>query len=657
MGEVLLGRYRCDRLLGRGGAAEVFRAHDLELDRPVAVKVLRPEGEGTIADGARLRQEAQALARLAHPNILEILAIEESVLGLFLVLELADGGSLATQLASQGPRPEAEVREVVAQVLDALAAAHGAGITHRDVKPENVLWVGGRPKLADFGLAKRVDGAVRTATGLILGTPEFMAPECFRGAAAGPPADVYATGCLAFQLAIGRPLFAGELAEVVKAKVAGAADLRRLPTSLRPEVVAMLEPDPRRRPAAAQAAAAWRGGEEDRARPTVVVPSSRLPAVPPPRRRPPWLALVSALALAGGAWWMTRPPPPPPMSPTSSPDPGPAATSPGDTPGAAEARARALADSWRARFDGWAWDRVLETHCRAVAGSTRITLGLQGVYVTKLAEIRTRALPDPAVMQAGLVLVADMGADETWRRDRPAIEALLGDRAVTPGTRQDLMDALEPLVQAEALRRAMGLDAHYGIAAVRDRFAPRELTPWPAAEPEAPALTLGEVLGPGARRGIFAWEREGDRRFPRVDPREPEPSVPEMAVLRQHEEETQGGFEPENHLGVYRRVPLDAAAAAAPWLEVDLRVANFFATNQLVLRVNRFHTQHHGGPELDTTGHWDYDHPTWSRLRIRVPGDYLRAGDNVLEVTAAPMAGLGRWAGFWLERVEVRAGS
>ena len=175
MSETLLGRYRLDNSLGRGSAAEVYRARDLELGRDVAVKVLR--GEGLLADAARLREEARALARLAHPHILELLSIEEDDGQLFLVLELADGGSLASRLASHGPVSEAEARDLLGQVLEALSAAHGVGIVHRDVSPSNVLISRqGEILLTDFGVAKAMSGASRQQSA-VKGKVPYMSPE------------------------------------------------------------------------------------------------------------------------------------------------------------------------------------------------------------------------------------------------------------------------------------------------------------------------------------------------------------------------------------------------------------------------------------------------------------------------------------------------
>jgi hypothetical protein len=650
MSETLLGRYRIEASLGRGGAAEVFRARDLELDRAVAVKVLT--GDGPLADAARLREEAQVLARLAHPNILEILAIEEADGRLFLVLELVGGGSLATRLASHGPYPEAEARARMAEVLGALAAAHGAGVIHRDVKPENVLIHEGRAKLSDFGLAKHAESKVRTATGMLLGTPEYMAPEVFQGEAAGPPADVYAAACLAYRMLTGCPTYAGEVAEIVRAKVRGPPRLDAVPSGWRPGLARMLDSDPARRPSAGKAAVTLGSSTpppedlERRLAPTVEVPRR-----PRARRRTfPWALVASPLLLVVAvAWWWARTPEPV--------DPGPGAPVPDIAVArtSSEARASAMVESWEGLFEGRAWDDLLRSACRNVVGRCRVGPLDTEAYVQTLWKRRDKLMPSPEAIGMELELVRDLGVDEHWNRDRVLLQSLLGDRAVAPVTRQRLAEALYPLVHADALMRAAKVGPHFHAAEVLAAHGPRFLEDWPAPASAAPELAAGTELQLGETRGVFSWETEGDRRFPRIDPREAEPSVAEAAILAGHTDETGGEFRADRHEGVYRRVRLSPAAAGATWLDVDMRVSNFFATNVLHLRVNRFRTIVNGSPELDPSGHWRFKDPTWWRVRVRVPGDYLRPGDNVLEVTAEPIPGLGRWAGYWLERIEVAA--
>jgi len=177
-----LGRYEVLELVGRGGMASVYRGHHTDLDRPVAIKVL-PEflAEDEIAR-ERFRQEARAIARLRHPNILSVFDYGEEQGITYIVSEFVEGGTLADRITA-AMAPE-EAARLLSPVSNALDYAHGQGILHRDVKPANIL-VGadGQPVVGDFGLARLMDGAGQrlTVAGSALGTPEYMAPEQARG--------------------------------------------------------------------------------------------------------------------------------------------------------------------------------------------------------------------------------------------------------------------------------------------------------------------------------------------------------------------------------------------------------------------------------------------------------------------------------------------
>ncbi|HZY86588.1 MAG TPA: protein kinase [Gemmataceae bacterium] len=208
-----VGGYEVLGELGRGGNGVVYRARRIGLKRLTALKVLRGGPAADPREAARLRGEAMALARIGHPNIIQIYEVGETGGRPFLALEFAPGGSLEGRLlgAPQPARPAAALLEPLAR---AVHAAHRAGVVHRDLKPGNVLFAeDGTPKIADFGLAKWLnadDGQTRTDD--ILGTPSYMAPEQARGgsAAVGPAADVYALGAILYELLTGRPPFQGE---------------------------------------------------------------------------------------------------------------------------------------------------------------------------------------------------------------------------------------------------------------------------------------------------------------------------------------------------------------------------------------------------------------------------------------------------------------
>lgn len=243
--KLLAGRYRIGPRLGTGAAAQVFRAEDTRLGRPVAIKLLDPRGP--LADAGRLAEEAQALAAVRHPRVLAVL--DHGVHGgrPYLVLRFAEGGSLLARLRG-GPLAHGRVLDLAGQVLDALEACHQAGVLHRDLKPENVLLDGeGRVLLSDFGLAKHATSGIRTATGMILGTPEFMAPEVMVGEKAGPAADVYSWGCLVYVLATGRPPHPGSLREVLRLRRDERLETGGLRPPLPAVLAAALRADPDRR--------------------------------------------------------------------------------------------------------------------------------------------------------------------------------------------------------------------------------------------------------------------------------------------------------------------------------------------------------------------------------------------------------------------------
>jgi serine/threonine protein kinase/predicted Zn-dependent protease len=198
-------------VLGHGGMGVVYKARQQRLSRLVALKMIRA---GTLAkpeDLARFRVEAEAIAQLRHPNILEIYDIGE-INGLpYVALELLEGGSLDDRLAGK-PQPARPAAELVATLARAVHAAHQAGIVHRDLKPANVLFTrDGTPKVTDFGLAKRLEEAGHTETGQVLGSPSYIPPEQARGRSkeVRPAADVYALGAILYEMLTGRPPFQG----------------------------------------------------------------------------------------------------------------------------------------------------------------------------------------------------------------------------------------------------------------------------------------------------------------------------------------------------------------------------------------------------------------------------------------------------------------
>jgi tetratricopeptide (TPR) repeat protein len=208
--------------LGRGGNGVVYRARRTGLKRMTALKVLRGGSAAEPREAARLRGEALALARIGHPNIIQIYEFGETGGRPYLALEFAPGGSLEARLLG-GRQPVRAAAALLETLARAVHAAHRVGVVHRDLKPGNVLFAeDGTPKIADFGLAKRLNAAdAQTRTGDILGTPCYMAPEQIHGTAVGPAADVYALGAILYELLTGRPPFQGETVWATLAQVIG----------------------------------------------------------------------------------------------------------------------------------------------------------------------------------------------------------------------------------------------------------------------------------------------------------------------------------------------------------------------------------------------------------------------------------------------------
>ncbi|MEW5959152.1 MAG: protein kinase [Chloroflexota bacterium] len=209
----ILGRYELEEEIGQGGFAIVYRAHDNELDRRVALKELKPillQDTGWVR---RFRREARAIARLDHPRIVTIYDVTEVDNRLFIVMRLVDGPSLEELIAERGKLPWAETVEILAAVAEGLDYAHAQGVLHRDLKPANILMDPERgPLLTDFGLAKLAgeNSMSMTASGSVVGTPHYIAPEVWEGQGAAAQADIYALGCILYELLTGEKVFKGE---------------------------------------------------------------------------------------------------------------------------------------------------------------------------------------------------------------------------------------------------------------------------------------------------------------------------------------------------------------------------------------------------------------------------------------------------------------
>jgi serine/threonine-protein kinase len=309
--------YMVEAILGRGGMGIVFRARQLRLNRLVALKMVLAGAYAGPRERERFRREAEAIAGLRHPNVVQIYDVGDSDGGPYFTMELVDGGSLAQRLAGT-PQPAGPAAQTVETLAGAVQAAHACGIVHRDLKPSNVLLTAdGTPKISDFGLARRLDNDTSlTRTGVPVGTPSYMAPEQAGGRvdAVGPAVDVYALGAILYELLTGRPPFRAETAaeterQVIAEEPAPPSRLNaKVPRDLETICLKCLEKDPQKRyPTALDLAAdlqRFQRGESIAAR----RPGLSERVVKWVRRRPTAAALVGAtvlftITLVGGALW------------------------------------------------------------------------------------------------------------------------------------------------------------------------------------------------------------------------------------------------------------------------------------------------------------------------------------------------------------------
>ena len=324
-----LGAYEIAAAIGAGGMGEVYRARDTRLNRDVALKVL-PELFAADPDRlARFKREAQVLASLNHPNIGSIHGFEESGGVHALVLELVEGPTLADRIA-QGPMPLDEALPIARQIAEALEVAHEHGVIHRDLKPANVkVRPDGTVKVLDFGLAKAFEGDVATPDvsqsptlsvagthmGVILGTAAYMAPEQAKGKRVDKRVDIWAFGCVLYEMLTGRQAFEGEdISEILASVIKGSANLDLLPAQIHPrlrELVARcLEKDPRKRfrdigdvrYELEQIQADPRGA--------LIQPAGRVLAAPARPMLSRVATIVVMSAIVGAAVWILKPAPP-----------------------------------------------------------------------------------------------------------------------------------------------------------------------------------------------------------------------------------------------------------------------------------------------------------------------------------------------------------
>lgn len=334
-GDILGGRYRLNNRLAEGGMGEVWRAHDQLLQRDVAVKLLRGtlSAEPNVVE--RFRREARAAASLSHNNMANVFDYVEEGEEQGIVMELVSGETLADRIAREAPMRFDDSVQIIDQVLDALGAAHAAGIIHRDMKPGNVMIdATGQVKVADFGIARALGDATLTETGSIMGSVHYLAPEQLRGATV-PASDLYSVGAILYEMLTAHKLFEGGTpVEIAMRRL--SVDAPRpsvwradIPPAIEAVIVRALNRDPGMRFATTtQMRAALSGQAQSTvasaADQTMLMPAEGAtptialgrPAMPPPKplwgfsmRRPVLIAAaIAALMLGVIVFAVTRPP-------------------------------------------------------------------------------------------------------------------------------------------------------------------------------------------------------------------------------------------------------------------------------------------------------------------------------------------------------------
>ena len=238
---VFSNRYELTHLIARGGMAQVYRAHDRLLDRPVALKVLFPELSVDRAFVERFRREAQAAANLSHPNIVPVYDWGEDNGAYFIVMEFIDGRALSAVLRESGSLPAHDVASIGANVAAALSFAHRHGVVHRDVKPGNVLIMAdGGVKVTDFGIARAMNTEESlTQTGAVMGTAAYFSPEQAEGQGVDSRSDIYSLGVVLYEMSTGKPPFTGDSPVAVASK--HVRDHPVMPREVNPAVPVELE--------------------------------------------------------------------------------------------------------------------------------------------------------------------------------------------------------------------------------------------------------------------------------------------------------------------------------------------------------------------------------------------------------------------------------
>ncbi|MBN6057630.1 serine/threonine protein kinase, partial [Nonomuraea sp. RK-328] len=474
-------RYQLLRELGRGGMGVVWEGRDTLLNRQIAVKeVLLPDGlpraeqENLLLRTAR---EARTAARLNHPSVVAVYDVVEEDGRPWIIMELVSHPSVEQVVATTGALPIRQAADVGRQVLSALRAAHEAGILHRDVKPSNILLAeDGRAVLTDFGIATAEGDSSLTRTGMVTGSPSFLAPERVRAAEAGPPSDLWSLGATLYATLVGRsPFERGDAMATLNALLNEEPDYRRIPPAMHPVLKGLLRKEPHERLTAEEAdrllteVIASRPAGADMDAPDEAAPrrSSRTMLA---------AAAAAVLVLAGGtvAYLNLVPPaegtstiaqraatsplPSAPATATATASTLPAAVTPSATPTPSPTRTAPLTRTWTSR-EGWTIARPYgwrgargEAYTEWTRRDGAAHLGVQAVYVQRDAAqliedaetLLRQGAPDMrvagrrSVMHRGVkavecefVYTAGPGSDTPWAR--PGVRYRELRRAVVAG--------------------------------------------------------------------------------------------------------------------------------------------------------------------------------------------------------------------------------
>jgi serine/threonine protein kinase/beta-lactam-binding protein with PASTA domain len=244
IGQLLGNRYRILELIGEGGMALVYKAECTLLQRTVAVKVLRPQYSSDKEFVTRFRREAQAAASLSHPNVVNIYDVGEDEGVHYIVMELIEGDNLKSLIRREAPLPVNQALRIALQICEALRHAHDHNIIHRDIKPHNILLTAdGRVKVTDFGIARAISAGGFTQTGVVMGSVQYFSPEQAKGLPVGPQSDLYALGCVLYEMLAGEVPFTGEspIAIALKHIQEKSVPVEKLRPGLPPGVVRIVE--------------------------------------------------------------------------------------------------------------------------------------------------------------------------------------------------------------------------------------------------------------------------------------------------------------------------------------------------------------------------------------------------------------------------------